>query len=440
MTNSSSRAGAWSFLVVGLLALSGCFESEPLLRAQDASALHDSGAADQLDVAPDVDAPHDTSIDAPHDTSSDAPPTPTDTEDAASFDATDTAAPPPPQKEAFFNIPAADGTADTHLEDVLIDLLAQTPTGAEVRASYFTFSRTRVANAFAEAYERGVDVQFILGNTSVHPGCVDWQAPTILKQRLGEGRVTICRECESTGACIGSKINHNKFVTISRMNDGSRHVVVQSSANLTTPQIHQFNNLVVIRDDQALYDGYVDYWHDLKSQQRDDNYYRKTSGDTGTRAYFFPRESGDTVLSILSNLDCSGGARVRLAMAFFTNGRVEVAQKLAEMQRNGCVVEALLGDHPNTPGSSVLQELRDASVTVHVFEETNDVTIHSKYLLLDGKYYDGTPSKLVWTGSHNYTHPALRDNDEVLLKIDDRALYDEFLSNWQTIRSRAQAR
>jgi phosphatidylserine/phosphatidylglycerophosphate/cardiolipin synthase-like enzyme len=56
--------------------------------------------------------------------------------------------------------------------------------------------------------------------------------------------------------------------------------------------------------------------------------------------------------------------------------------------------------------------------------------VHSKYLLVNADYL-GRRQRLVWTGSHNYTGPALRGNDEALLKIDDRAVYDAFRANWQ---------
>jgi len=42
---------------------------------------------------------------------------------------------------------------------------------------------------------------------------------------------------------------------------------------------------------------------------------------------------------------------------------------------------------------------------------------------------------LVFTGSHNYTGAALRDNDETFLRVDDAAVFDAFMANWNTIRA-----
>ncbi|MFW5967926.1 MAG: phospholipase D-like domain-containing protein, partial [Persicimonas sp.] len=343
---------------------------------------------------------------------------------------------PPRQKETVFNVPGADGTADEAIEDEIIQLLEATPNGASVRAAYYLFSRTRIADAFVDAYDRGVDVEIVLGNTNVRDNCEDWNAVTRLKDGLGANRVTVCRECEDGGACIGSRIQHNKFITFSELDDGSSDVVAQSSANLTNPQRKKYNDLVVIRDDSGLYDGYVDYWNDLKAQQRDDAYYHRVNGDTNTRAYFYPRESGDTILSVLDNVECHSNARIRLAMSIFTNTRVAVAEELADKQRDGCQVEVLLNE---SAGSDVVSELQDANATVHLHPTGGDVRIHAKYLLVEAPYYNGNFRRLVWTGSHNYSGPALRRNDETLLRIEDRDVYDEYLDNWRLIRHRIES-
>ncbi len=46
-------------------------------------------------------------------------------------------------------------------------------------------------------------------------------------------------------------------------------------------------------------------------------------------------------------------------------------------------------------------------------------TLHSKYLVFESYYNGAADQKVVWTGSHNYTRPALRFSDEVLLRITD---------------------
>jgi phosphatidylserine/phosphatidylglycerophosphate/cardiolipin synthase-like enzyme len=65
--------------------------------------------------------------------------------------------------------------------------------------------------------------------------------------------------------------------------------------------------------------------------------------------------------------------------------------------------------------------------------------LHSKYLLIDARYAGSTAARrLVFTGSHNYTGPALTSNDETLLRIEDPAVFAAFLADWGQIKSAAQ--
>ena len=75
----------------------------------------------------------------------------------------------------------------------------------------------------------------------------------------------------------------------------------------------------VIRGDAALFGAYLQTFDALATDVLNLNAYRIADGDLATRAYFFPRGSGgDTVVSILNNVTCGAGARIRVAMAFFT--------------------------------------------------------------------------------------------------------------------------
>lgn len=321
------------------------------------------------------------------------------------------------------------GERDLALEELVLDLLEKTPAGATVRVAYFTFSRTRMAEAFADALDRGVDLRLILGNTNRKDDGTDFAAVEILRERLGR-RLTICRDGESSGGCIGDGIQHNKFITFSELDDGSENVVLQSSANLTNPQLEQFNNSAVIRGDETLYSAYIDYWYDLHREQLDLDYYHSIVGDLGTKVYFFPRESGDLFLGVLDNVHCDVGADITMGQAFFTNPRVAIAEKLAEMDAAGCNIKVLTNeDHL---GGDVLEALSQGSIEVSVFFESADTAIHSKYVLIDGAYgANATEQKLVWTGSHNFTGPALRSNDETSLKIRNESMFEAFLADWQ---------
>lgn len=337
-----------------------------------------------------------------------------------------------PTFETHFNEPSG-GENDDTLEDVIIDYLDRAGPGSKVRAAFYTWSRTRVARAFVDAYEDGVDVRVIVGNTSQHDDGTYWQAIQILREGLGS-RLTICSEGQSSGGCIGDGIQHNKFTIFSDLDDGSEQVVLQSSANHTNPQRVQYNNTVIIRGDGALYDAYQNYWYDLHGQQQDLDYYRIFDGDENTRVYFYPRASGDTIVSILNNITCDTDAHIHVGMAYFSNPRTAVADTLAQRFDEGCDVSVLVRE--NTTGSNVIDALSVPGIDLAVFPADATHSVHSKYLLVDAPYGSQQQRRrLVWTGSHNYTGPALRKHDETLLRLEDDDVYDAFLDNWEMMRA-----
>lgn len=333
------------------------------------------------------------------------------------------------------------GQPDKAIEDAIVEYIEAVPDDGAIRAAFYTFGQDRVANALSDAHDRGVDVRVVLGNTSTHAGGSDWSAVDILRDNLGD-RLTICQEGEDVGGCMGDNIQHNKFIALSKLDDGSRDVVLQTSANLTEFQLEQFNNLVIIRDDRSLYEAVVTYWQDLQRDERDLAYDRDEMGDQDLRIYFFPLSSGDPVLDRLAEVDCAAGADVYLAMAFFTDARSSVADRLREMDEDGCGVHVLLSEEPeiDSPGRSVVGNLENGDIDYGIFRDDEDVGLHSKYLLVDGAYGpDGQERRIVWTGSHNLTRSALRSNDEILLEIEDDQVFDDFYVDWHHMRHRAES-
>jgi hypothetical protein len=85
----------------------------------------------------------------------------------------------------------------------------------------------------------------------------------------------------------------------------------------------------------------------------------------------------------------------------------------------------------------IISTLKAGGVKVLPFESETGESVHSKYLLIEG-IYSGIPGrKLIFTGSHNYSENALRDNDETLLKVDDAPIFDAFIANFSALKSAA---
>ena len=412
-----------------LLLSLGCYEQQVPRRGGTAPAgPDDDDTTDDDDLADDDDVAGDDDDAADDDdVADDDDAAPSDDDDAAPSD-DDDAVSPPPAIEAVFNVPQGTAAPDPTLENTVIDLIDRTPAGESIRVNMYTFSRSPPANALVAAQARGVDVRVILDG-----GSVGGNGHSILAAGLPSANLHVCQSTNG-GSCIGTANNHSKYFLFSYIGPGESEVVVQSSANLTNPQLRQHNNLVIVRGDSTLYAGYQTYWADQVAQATNPNYYWVVVGNLPVRTYFYPRASGDTVLSVLNNVVCTGNAHLRLAMSLFTDARAPVAVRLAEKVTEGCTVEALLKDSSTTPGSTVLSTLVAGGVDVSLFVESSTLsTIHSKYLLVDSDYDTGSgpiPRQLVFTGSHNYTGNALRNNDEQLMRVDDPTVFAEFSANW----------
>lgn len=47
--------------------------------------------------------------------------------------------------------------------------------------------------------------------------------------------------------------------------------------------------------------------------------------------------------------------------------------------------------------------------------------------------YDGKRNKITFTGSQNYTGPALRENDEAIVKVDDDSVHDAYRDHFNRV-------
>lgn len=346
---------------------------------------------------------------------------------------TDSGTSPPPPFEVVFSRRPDTNARDTTIEDRLIQLIDAALPGSRIRVAMYTFTRTGPADALIRARTRGVDVRIVLDGDADGLG----SEVGTLTTGLGAANVHLCDAPGS--ACVGSGIMHHKTFLFSALSDGSTNVVVQASHNLTTNQLSMHNNAVIIRGDAALFSGYEATWNDLFRDVEIPDYYRTIDGDLATRVYFFPRSTGgDTSVSILNNITCDATSRIRVAMAFFTDARSEVADALAARAREGCDVRVVAGDAEIPLGGTVASRLTAAGVQLTRYPDRSGWGLHSKYFLIDAPYAGSVGHRrLVFTGSHNWTGPALTINDETQLRIEDDVVFAGFLSDWDHVRASA---
>lgn len=353
-----------------------------------------------------------------------------------------------PSVEALFTFPPLlDADApDPTIENRIIELLESAPAGSQVHASFFTFTRSRTADTLIAAYERGVDLNIVMDAASIRDGR---SAALRLRDELPPEVLFIC---PSGDGCIGSAINHNKFLLFSRLEDGSRNVVAQSSGNMSYGSQEQHNNMVVVKNDPGLYAAYRGHWDDQRALWDEDAcyYHTEQASRTDIEVQFFPNGghddcSGDPIVELYDRIldaeACAAGATVRVATSIFS--RLTVADKLIELHELGCDVE-VIGRQGSSQGSwsgisgAVEDRLTDAGITVWKFPKyaVGHGFLHSKYTIIDrGAIDDGEPRTYILTGSHNYNKASLEWSEEALLVLegyDD--VYCDYLADWEAMR------
>ncbi|MEU1409229.1 phospholipase D-like domain-containing protein [Streptomyces sp. NPDC005728] len=359
-----------------------------------------------------------------------------------------------------FNKPTGTVSEQQAIRTQLLDYINQSPSGSSIKASVYHFWDTELGQAIANARARGVDVQLMMDESDVSDNADD---PTygILKTALGTDRTqsSFVGLCPVDKSCLGepsqgASINHNKFWLFSQL-DGAYDVVVQTSSNLTPSSYSRFwNDAYVVPSNVTIYTAYSNYFAKLVGQDWA-NWQYSTTTSSPYKAYFFPRPAddpspGDTITGVLDNVTCTytqdgttKHTKVRVGMFKLT--RLPVAQKLVALKTAGCTVDIVYSQTDSGSSSGTWETLHaSGGPTLHCYNwdddsdpDTPSRIIHSKFLLIEGKYDGATGQKVLWTGSHNYTGPALTKNDEALLKVDSDADHDAYVTDFNAVKAAA---
>ncbi|MFH8792610.1 phospholipase D-like domain-containing protein [Streptomyces sp. NPDC017941] len=386
-----------------------------------------------------------------------------------------TRATPPWTEGPVFNDPLGTVKAQHTIRTRLVRLTDAAVPGSTIKAAVYHLWEAPVVDALLHARERGVDVQVLLDSTS-RTDRPNNPAYSRLATSLGTDRrkKSFVSLCPADKSCLGDprhgkSIMHNKFWLFSEVASevagdvaGARDVVVQTTSN-STPSAHTkfFNDALLLPGNPALYDAFAAYFDDmLRGDWRGWDYRTASSGLYKT--YFFPREGTldetDTLYAVLNNVSCAykdaNGVerRTRVRASVFKITRKRIADKLVSLKKAGCAVDLVYaetdsarsqGGTPGTwealhrPGGPSLRCYNDDRDPLAPGRKlTTPYIIHSKYVLIDG-VYDGRRNKVSFTGSQNYTAPALRENDEVIVKVDDDSVHDTYRAHFDRVRKAA---
>jgi phosphatidylserine/phosphatidylglycerophosphate/cardiolipin synthase-like enzyme len=127
----------------------------------------------------------------------------------------------------------------------------------------------------------------------------------------------------------------------------------------------------------------------------------------------------------------------------WTKWRTDIARQLWKLHDQGCNVYVVL--NKKRVGQKVYQALLKRSSkngVMKVYDAWYDknhngaaeLYMHQKLLTINGNFNGNGGSKVLWTGSQNFTDEGNRVNNELLMKIDDDSTLDLYVANLNYIR------
>jgi HKD family nuclease len=313
------------------------------------------------------------------------------------------------------------------------ELIQATPPGEEITVCVFKFGLEELARELIAAQKRGVKVRLILnkGDTSKE---TNKEVKDLMEVQL--------RDFHYIENDISDKgIIHNKFMLFSRVEstDGPvHHLVLQTSSNFQKKGAKKLQDMLIISSDQ-LYFCYLDFWNEIKVLGRADqleHYQYFTCSDQENQAFYFPKRrekedfGKDEVSKVLAGIKDPVSAEIRFAHGKWDDNREEVIDELQKLRERGAHVEVVTNRDLD---KEVRKELKDLKEGIYYLDD--DYNMHTKFFLVQdqGRGY-------VWTGSHNLTERSLRENFEVLLKIEDPKIYQSYLEYFNTIKALADSK
>ena len=337
--------------------------------------------------------------------------------------------------------------------------IRHTPAGATIRVATYNIDRRDTADLLLRARARGVGVQIVVNDNLLNP------VIQRLQRRLGRDParrsfVVVCKAACRNGSRTGNL--HMKVYAFSQ-SGAARSVVISSSSNLGRAAADgQWNDAITVYGDDALFAAWTRVFDQLKrdrpaaprrltyqSASLRADFQRPWARRTPGRVTLARRAGGDPQLRRLRQVGCAapagygvgGRSVVRVNMYAWYGARGErLARELASMRREGCRISAI-GAVVSAP---VVAILRRAGIPVRAADwdwgdkpaTSGDRIVfgsrcysHLKYVTVDG-LFRGRGTRVVWTGSENWSAPGL-SSDEVTFEIHDAAAVRAYDAQWQ---------
>lgn len=358
-----------------------------------------------------------------------------------------------PQPGILFNDPTGSVAEQYSIKTHINRSIAATLTGATIRISTYTFGFDDTVNELIAAKARGVNVQVLIDSHTTT------SQTTRLTNSLGTDRSkgSFVRRCSQGCMSSNPSVMHAKMYLFS-MAGSSNLVSMVSSANLSSSSAaNSWNNINTVVGNPTLYNSLAKYFDDMLRDVDDLDYFRTTTSGIH-KLYFYPRAAVTgvntvTMLDVLNHVKCTGSSSgfgyqgrtiIRVAMFQWAGSRLDLANKVRQLRDQGCVVQVIT----NVPlaGPGIMQALLQQSSRYGIMpvydalydNDKNgvaDLYVHHKVLTINGNWYGNTRSKLVYTGSQNFTDNSTRNNNEIIYRIADVASYSSYAANIINLRT-----
>lgn len=362
-----------------------------------------------------------------------------------------------PKTGPVFNSPTGDRSARVAILGRIHEAIRHTPKGQTIRMASYNIDRRDTADLLIKAKARGVNVQIVVNANLVGP------VEKLLQSRLGKDRykssfLVICKNACRNGSSTGNM--HMKVYSFSQAG-AARGVIINSSANLGSGAVNgQWNDAFTVYGNTELFDTWVTIFRQLRLDRTFDprrvRYRSETLGvyyqrPTLARETVSVTNTGDAPVDRLRAITCSTSAGygvdrktlIRINMYAWYGARgIRIAKEVAARKRAGCKV-AVIG---SVIADDVVKVLRGAGILVKAADwdwgqklsTSGDKMIfgprcysHLKYVTIDGTY-KGRATRVVFTGSENWSAPAL-SSDEVTYEIHNASVLSAYNKRWRAM-------
>ncbi len=349
--------------------------------------------------------------------------------------------------EVCFNEPG--GSSSGAIVQAIRGRLALVPTGGEIRLSIYQFTLNDIANDLVVAAARGVNVFVAVDEwTKNKDGGKSYVWTTLSAADTVYPNMTVI-DCGKDRGCMTASnadaINHTKFIAIrygaSLPVLAAPVEVIQTSANFTPGQQNSFyNNLVAVKNDRKLHGFYQDFHERMMARDWlgwDDDDKDRYGDGLLNRAWAFPRDTGDPLLTVLNNVTKCGENNAKVWLAYSTiiplkAERRPVFDRLVELQdKMDCNVKIIVQT------AEQMEEVKQTGILASNVKYTGGdykYKLHHKFTLID-TFWDGTDDvhEFVFTGSHNLTPDALRVNDETMMRVENAWAFDRYREHYDAL-------